>query len=125
MTDFEKTIERHMKNQESLVQTLQNNNTQALIRLEVQMSQLVNSQSERPKSMLPSQSATISRNSSQVHQAENQLFNQCNDVHTLRTGKKVDNQLSMPPNPIQHNNTQASNSFSSNPSQSNESEKDK
>jgi len=43
----------------------------------------------------------------------------------LRSEKKVDNQVSMPPNPIQHNNTQASTSSSSNPSQSDESKKDK
>jgi len=61
MTDYEKTMERHMRNQESLIQTLHNNNTQAITRLEVQMSQLSNSQSERPKSVLPSQSVTISR----------------------------------------------------------------
>jgi len=34
----------------------------------------------------------------------------------LRLGKKVDNQVSMPTNPIQHNNTQASTLSSSNPS---------
>ena len=72
MTDFEKSMERHMRNQESLIQTLQNNNAQAITRLEVQMSQLANSQSERPKSMLPSQLVTIPRNSTQVHQAEDQ-----------------------------------------------------
>jgi len=55
MIDFEKTIERYMKNQESFIQTLQNNNAQAITMLEVQMSQLVNSQSERPKGTLPSQ----------------------------------------------------------------------
>ena len=42
MTDFEKTTKRHMRNQESPIQTLQNNNAQAIIRLEVQMSQLAN-----------------------------------------------------------------------------------
>jgi len=64
------------------------------------MSQLANSQSERPKSTLPSQPVTIPRNSSQVYQAEDQKFNQYNIVHTLRSGKKVDNQVSIPPNPI-------------------------
>jgi len=38
MTDFEKTMERYMRNQESFIQTLQNNNAQAIIRLDVQMS---------------------------------------------------------------------------------------
>jgi len=43
MTDFDKTMKRYIRNQESLIQTLQNNNAQAIIRLEVQMSQLANS----------------------------------------------------------------------------------
>jgi len=43
----------------------------------------------------------------------------------MRSGKKVDNQVSIPSNPIQHNNTQASTLCSSNPSTSDESEKDK
>jgi len=52
-------------------------------------------------------------------------MNQCNVVHTLRSGKKVVNQVSMPTNPIQHNQTQASTSSSFNLSKSDESEKDK
>jgi len=39
---MEKTMERYMKNQESLIQTMLNNHTQAITRLEVQMSQLAN-----------------------------------------------------------------------------------
>ena len=39
-------------------------------------------------------------------------MNQCNIVHTLRSGKQVDNQASTPPNPIQHNPTQVSTSSS-------------
>jgi len=58
MTDFEKTMERYMRNQESLVQILQNNNAQAITRLEVQIGQLDNSQNERPKGTLPSQPLT-------------------------------------------------------------------
>ena len=72
MTDFEKTMERYMRNQESLIQTLQN--AQAIMRLEVQMSQLANSQSERPKGTLPSQPLANSRNSNQVHLAGDQQF---------------------------------------------------
>ena len=82
------------------------------------MSQLANSQSERPKGTLSNQLLMNSRNSNQVHLAEDQQFNQCNVVHTLRSGKKVDNQVSMPPNPIQYNNIQAFTSSSSNLSQS-------
>ena len=65
------------------------------------------------------------RNSQQAHLAEDQSLNQCNVVHTLRSGKKVDNQVSTPSNPIQHNHTQASTSSSPNPFKSDESEKDK
>ena len=124
MTDFEKIMERYIRNQESLIQIIQNNNAQTITRLEVQMSQLTNSQSERPKDTLPSQPLVNPRSSTQVHLAEDQQFNQCNVVHILRSGKKVDNQVSMLPNPIQHN-TQAFTSSSSNPFQSDESEKDK
>ena len=96
---------------------------QTIQRLELQMSKLATLQKERQKGTLPSQPITNLRNSQQAHLAEDQSLNQCNSVHTLRSGKKVDNQVSsMPPNPIQHNNTQASTSSSSNPSQSNKSE---
>ena len=87
------------------------------------MSQLANSQSERPKGILPSQPVTNPRNSNQVHLAKDQQFNQCNVVRTLRSGKKVDNKVSLLPNSIQHK--QASTSYSSTPSSSDKSEKDK
>jgi len=57
------------------------------------MSQLANSKSERPKGTLPSQPLVNTRNSTQVHLAEDQQFNQCNVVHTLRSGKKKLNQV--------------------------------
>ena len=104
---------------------MQNNNAQAITRSEVQTSQLANSQSERPKGTLPSQPLANPKNSTQVHLAEDQSLNQCNVVHTLRSGKKVDNQVSTPSNPIQHNHNQASTSSRPNPSKSDESETDK
>ena len=52
-------------------------------------------------------------------------MNQCNDVYTLRLGKKVDNQVPMPSIPIQHNHMQVSTSFSFNRSKSDESKEDK
>ena len=55
------------------------------------MSQLANSQNERLNGTLPSQPVTNPRNSQQVHLAEDQSLNQCNVVHTLRSGKNVDN----------------------------------
>ena len=70
MTNFEKTIEMYMRNQESLIQTLQNNNAQDITRLEVQIGQLVNSQNEKPKGTLPSQPLTNPRDFTQVHLVE-------------------------------------------------------
>ena len=98
---------------------------QTISRLEGQMSQLDSSINKRPKGTLPSQLVANPRNSSQAHMAKEDPMNQCNDIHTLRSGKKVDNQVLISSNPIQHNNTQASISSSSNPSQSDKSEKDK
>jgi len=92
------------------------NMRQVISRLEGQMSQLASFISERPKETFPSQPVTNPGNSSQAHMAEEDPMNRCNVVHTLRSGKKVDNQVSMSPNLIQHNNTQASTSSSSNPS---------
>ena len=57
--------------------------------------------------------------------AKDQSLNQFNVVHTLRSGKKVDNQGSTPTNPIQHNHNQASTSSNPTPFKSDESEKDK
>ena len=85
------------------------------------MSQLANLLSERPKDNLSSQSLTNSRNFSQAHVVQDSQMNQCNVVHTLRSGKQVDNQA-MPSTPIQHDPTQAS-TFSS--SYSDNSVKDK
>ena len=95
---------------------------QTIQRQKVQMSQLVTPQNERQKDTLPSQPIANPRNSQQAHLAEDQSLNQCNAVHTLRSGKKVDNQVSTPSNPIQHNHNQASTSSNPNPSKSNESE---
>ena len=102
---------------------LLSNNSQAIFGLEVQMSQLASSPSKRPKGTLPNQPLMNPKTSSQAHLAKDQQLNQCNVVHTLRSGKQVDNQVSMPPNPIQHNPTQASASSSSTHSNSDKSEK--
>jgi len=95
---------------------------QTIQRIEGQKSQLANPQNERQKGTLPSQPIINLRNSQQAHFAEDQSLNQCNVVHTLRYGKKVDYQVSTSSNPIQHNHTQGSTSSSTNPSKSNESE---
>ena len=89
------------------------------------MSQSANLQNERQKGSLPSQPIMNPRNSQQAYLAKDHSLNQCNAVHTLRSGKRVDNQVSTPTNPIQHNYNQASTSSNPNPSNSDESEKDK
>ena len=86
--------------------------------------QLANPQNERQNGILPSQLIMNPRNSLQANLAEDQSLNQCNVVHTLRSGKKVDNQESTQPNPSQHNQTLASISSSPNPSKSDKSETD-
>ena len=65
------------------------------------MSQLANPQNERQKGTLPSQPIMNPRNSQQAHLTKDQSLNQCNVVPTLRSEKKIDNQLSTPSNPIQ------------------------
>ena len=86
---FEKNMKRYMKNQESLMQTIQNSHTQAITRLEIQMSQPTNLQNERLKGSLPSQPVMNPRNSQQAYLAEDQPLNQCNVVHTLKQERKL------------------------------------
>jgi len=62
MTDFERNMKRYMKNEDSLMQTIQ--------RQEVQMSQLTNPHNERQKGTLPSQPIMKTKNSQQAHLAE-------------------------------------------------------
>ena len=70
-----------------------NNHAQVISRLEVQMSQLVSSLSERqlvsslterPKGALPSQPLVNSKNSCQAYKVQDSQINQYNVVHTLR-----------------------------------------
>jgi len=65
------------------------------------MSQLASSLSERPKDALPSQPLVNPKNSNQTYEFKILKSNQCNIVHTLRSGKKVDNQVYQPKSPIQ------------------------
>jgi len=88
------------------------------------MSHLATLKNERQKGTLPSQPITNPRNSQIAHLAEDQSLNQCNIVHTLMLGKKVDNQVSTPTNHIQHNQSKASTSSNPTPPKSDESEKD-
>ena len=54
---------------------------------------------ERQKGTLPSQLLPNSRNPRQANEAQDP--NHCNLIHVLRSGKQVDNQVSMPPDPAQ------------------------
>jgi len=61
------------------------------------LSQQANPISERQKRTLPSQLLPNPRKPRQANEAQDP--NQYNLIHTLRSGKQVDNQVSMPPDP--------------------------
>jgi len=93
---LEESMEAFMKSQIAFMQnqgqTL-NNHSQAISRLEIQMSQLASSLSKRPKGTLPSQPLVNLKTSNQAYEIQDLSINQCNVVHTLRSGKKVDKQV--------------------------------
>ena len=64
MTDLEKALKNLSKTQASMM----NNHNQAINRLEVQISQLANSLSERQKGALPSQLSTNPKKSVPIHE---------------------------------------------------------
>ena len=97
MEAFLKSQTAFMQNQG---QTL-NNHSQAISRLKVQMSQLANSLSKRLKGTLPTQPLVNLKNSNQAYEVQDSQINQCNIVHTLKSGKKVNNQVYQLKNPIQ------------------------
>ena len=85
-----------IKSQTSFMQNmgqLLSNTTEVITKLEVQMSQLASSLSERPKKILPSQLLINSKNLGEAHVAQDQQINQCNVVHTLRSKKQIDKQF--------------------------------
>jgi len=108
MENFLKTHTGFMQSTEQML----NNHAQEISRIEVQISQLTSSLSERPKGILPSQPLANPKNSSQIFGAQ---INQYNVVHTLRSRKKVDNQVSQPASPTSSSSTSASRSVSSSP----------
>ena len=71
MEAFLKTQTVFMQNQGQML----NNYVQAISRLEVQMSQLASSLSERPKGALPSQPLVHSKNSSQAYEVQDSQIN--------------------------------------------------
>ena len=90
----------------------------------MQMSRLASSLSERPKSTLPSQPLVNPKKSNQAYEIQDPQINQCNVVHTLRSGNKVDTQISKPKSSIQIDPTLASTSASSSKSAPQTSNKD-
>jgi len=77
------------------------------------MSQLASYLCKRPKGTLPSQPLVNPKNSNQAYEVQDSQVNQCNAVHTLRSWKKVDNQVCKPNSPIQIAPSPASTSTSS------------
>ena len=77
------------------------------------MNQLASSLSERPKGTLPSQPLVNPKNSSQAYEIQDPSINWCNVVHTLRSEKKVDNQVYQQINQVHIDPTPASTSASS------------
>ena len=63
----------------------------------MQMTQLANSLSERPKGTLPSQPLVNPKNSNQAYEIQDPSINQCNAVYTLRSGKKVETSVHIDP----------------------------
>jgi len=106
-----------------------NIHNQAINRLEFQINQLANSLSEGQKGALPSQPLTYPKNSFLVHEAQDTQPNQCNVVHVLRSGKQVDNQVSLPPVTTQpksnSNEASTSTNFKPNTLENGEKEKEK
>jgi len=101
-----------------------NNHAQAISRLEVQMSQLASSLSERPKGVLPSQPLVNPKNTSQAYEVQDSQINQCNIVHILRSEKKVDNQVYRPKSLVQIDPTAPSTSARTSQSPPQKSDKD-
>jgi len=101
MTYFPKCTNENMTFQfGERVDTFVESITQALNRIKKkQVSQQANPISERPKGTLPSQPLSNPRNFRQVNEAQD--LDQCNVIHTLRSGRQDDNQVSRSSNPTQ------------------------
>ena len=84
MSNMEKKVDTLVKSQDTLAQVLS--------RIEIQLSQ-----QKRQRGTLPSQPLPNPRNPRPANEAQDP--NQCHMVHTLRSGKQVDNQVSMPLDP--------------------------
>ena len=116
LSKFDESMEAFLETQTAFMQNqgqMLNNHAHVISRLEVQISQLANSLSKRPKGTLPSQLLVNPKNFNQAYEVQDSQINLYNVVHTLRSGKKVDNQVYQPKCPIQIDPTHASTSSSS------------
>ena len=77
------------------------------------MSQFASTLSERSKGTLYSQPLVNPKTSNQAYEIQEPSINQCNTVHTLRSEKKVDNQVYQQKIPVHPDPTPASTSASS------------
>ena len=84
MEAFMKSKAAFMQNQGLML----SNHLQVISRLEMQMSQLASSLSEKPKGTLPSHPLVNPKNSTQAYKIQDPSINQCNAVHTLRSEKE-------------------------------------
>ena len=89
------------------------------------MSQLASSLSERPKGTLPSQPLVNLKTSNQAYKIQDPSINQCNVVHTLWSGKKVDNKVYQQKNSVHPDATPAFTSASSSQTAPHTSDEDK
>ena len=83
LSELEKSIETFLKTHNSFMQNTRqmlSNHTQIISRIEVQISQLSSSLSERPKGTLPSQLLSNPKNSSQIFEAQDSQINQCKPI---------------------------------------------
>ena len=88
------------------------NMSQSIAKLEMQMSQLATSMSERERGTFPSQPVPNPKNqnanSNQVHVVQDSNLTQLNAITTLHSGKQIDNQV-VNPNDLPKTSLDASN----------------
>ena len=87
-------------NLQNLLTSYMQNTNQSIAKLEMQMSQLATSVSERERGTFPSQPLPNPRNqnanSNQAHVVQDSNVTQLNAITTLRSGKQIDNQVVNP-----------------------------
>lgn len=110
MSTLEQGIEALLR-ANSLTTTTVTANTQAISRIEMQLSQLANSIGQREIGTFPSQTVTNPRTQAQngqAHLVQGDQVNQINAVISLRSGKRVDNNIVMPDQSAQNQENSSS-----------------